>query len=115
MTLRSAVVPWLGGGLVVFGYAAFWLRSRRAERGHSPPRAALVPPDASEPQPEKELLSSRLEHVPEELALELESEQLPANNDAVPRNAALGALFLGRASEALSAFHFGPDWPSTPR
>jgi hypothetical protein len=113
VTFRSAVVPWLGGGLVVFGYAAFsWLRtkSQRLERGHEP---VQLPP--SQQQKGIERLSSRLERLPDELALDLDSERLPANNNGVPRDAALGALFLGRASEALSAFHFGPDWPSTPR
>lgn len=106
MAFRNLAVPWLGGGLVVFGYAAFsWLRAKRAQRG-----ASLPPHETVEP------LSSSLERVPDELALD-ESEQLPANNNAVPSNravpasAALGALFLGRASEALSPFHFGPDWP----
>ncbi len=33
MAFRNAMVPYLGGGLIVFGYAAFsWLRARRVER-----------------------------------------------------------------------------------
>ena len=111
MAFRNLAVPWLGGGLVVFGYAAFsWLRAKRAQRQSA--IAVLPQPESVEP------LSSSLERVPDELALD-ESEQLPANSNALPNNnpavpasAALGALFLGRASEALSPFHFGPDWPT---
>ncbi|MEI9936499.1 MAG: hypothetical protein WDO69_04670 [Pseudomonadota bacterium] len=111
MAFRNLAVPWLGGGLVL-GYAAFsWLRAKRADRERARPRASL-PDEVHEPV---ELLSSHLEHVPDEVALNLEPEPLPANNNALPRSAALGALFLGRASEALSPFPFGPRWPSAPR
>ena len=118
----------------MLGYAAFsWLRVRRSE-GNAPPQTRELPP--SQPL---EQLSAGLEHVPEELALglgldldldtepsldstpsldskpSLDSELVQANDDGVPRHAALGALFLGRASEKLSAFQFGPEWPSQPR
>jgi len=110
VALRNVGVPWLGGALVL-GYAAFsWLRAKRAGRERSKSKV-LQRCEAHQPV---ELLSSRLERV-EESALEMESEPRRANDAALPRSAALGALFLGRASEALSPFRFGPDWPSAPR
>ena len=112
MAFRSVAVPWLSGGLLMLGYAGYsWLRARRA-----------LPKAPSSPEREPiELLSSKLEHVPEEVAIDdevaidYESEPLTANNNAARRKADLGALFLGRASQALSPFQFGPDWPSQPR
>ena len=108
MAFRSVAVPWLSGGLLMLGYAGYsWLRAKRAL-----PKA----PSPSETEPiEIELLSSKLEHVPDEVAIDSEPEPVPANNNALRRNADLGALFLGRASQALSPFQFGPDWPSQPR
>ncbi len=84
----------------MLGYAAFsWLRTKRAARARSAAATRAQPPVL-------QLLSSQLEHVGDELALDTESERLPANNNAQPRSAVLGALFLGRASEALSPFEF---------
>lgn len=101
MAFKSIAIPWLSGSLIVVGYAAFsWLRGKRPRRT----RAVR----ASQPaQP----LSEYLEHVPDELALSLDDESLPANTNALPQNADLGALFLGRASEALSAVPFPGHWP----
>ena len=108
MAFKSVALP-LSGGLVVLGYAAFaWLRTKHG-------RARSSEPSASPSANEVERLSSRLEHVPAELALDLDSEALPANNNAAPRAAAVGALFLGRANTALSPFSFGPDWPTGAR
>jgi hypothetical protein len=92
--------------LIVLGYAAFnWLR---------PKRRAHVEVDG-QPQPSPEPLAASLERVPDELALDSAAEPLPANSNASPQRAQLGALFLGRASTALSAIQFGPDWPAPPR
>jgi hypothetical protein len=113
VTLRTAVVPWLGGGLLVFGYAALWLRTKRSEGARL--AAASTSRRRSKSDSGVEHLSSRLQRVPEGLASELESQRPTTPSDAPPRSAVLGALFLGRASEALSAFHSAPDWPSTPR
>lgn len=107
MAFRSIAVPWLGGGLIVLGFAAFnWLRSKRTRR-----ESGAQLPTVARPQP----LSASLEHVPDELALDLNSESLPANSNAASRQAAPGALFLGRATAALSPIHFGPGWPEVPR
>lgn len=106
MAFRNVAVPWLSGGLIVLGYAAFsWLRTKRA-RPTDDERAerAARPARSSEPR------SMRLEQLPDEQALDFDS-QAPANRNARSRSADLGALFLGRASEALSPFHMGPEWP----
>jgi hypothetical protein len=98
----------LGGGLLVLGYAAFnWLRAKRPQRKRE--QASGLAHQSPEP------LAASSERVPDELALDLEAEQLPANSNASPQRAELGALFLGRASAALSAVHFGPDWPTNAR
>jgi hypothetical protein len=114
VTFRNAVVPWLGGGLLVLGYAAVnWLHSKSVKHVA---RGSVAPASARRADDERaaEVLSSQLEHPPDERGLDLESERLPANPNAPARDA-LGALFLGRASEALSGVHFGADWPSSPR
>ncbi len=106
MAFRNIAVPWLSSGLLLLGYAAFsWRRAKRAD-GERSAAKALPPHETLEP------LSARLEHIPEEHALDLEPERLPANNNAAPRGAHLGALFLGRARDALSPFQVGPHWPS---
>jgi len=98
VAFKSVAIPWLSGGLVVFGYAAFsWLRAKRP-RSYQP----IAPSRHEATQP----LSQHLEHVPEELALPRDSEPLPANSNALPPSADLGALFLGRVSEALSGVRF---------
>ena len=101
MPFRNVALPWLGGGLIVFGYVGFsWLRAKRTQRGSS--TSQVVPRrEAVEP------LAARLEHVPLELALDLESEQAPANSNGPTSNPGLGASFLGRASDALSPFGSG--------
>jgi len=89
---RNVAVPWLSGGLVLLGYAAVkWTRTRRARRERN----------ASE--------SESIERASERDAAEPSS----TGERRGQRNAALGAAFLGRATEALSPFHI--DWPSPPR
>jgi hypothetical protein len=107
VAFKSIAVPWLGGGLIVVGYAAFnWLRDKRLQRE----RADADRLARESPKP----LAANLEHVPDELALDLETETLPANSNASAR-AELGALFLGRATSALAPIHFGPEWPDNRR
>lgn len=102
MAFRNVAVPWLSGGLVVLGYAAFsWLRAKRSP--HARPERELEQRRLEVAEP----LAAQLEQVPDEAALDLESEPLPANSNALSRTADLGALFLGRASGALSPFNFG--------
>ena len=109
MAFKDVAVPWLSGGLIVLGYAAFsWRRATRKGQ-QRPERRALSRPDAVEP------FATCLEHVSNEGVLELEPEQLPANNNGPSRATELAALFLGRASETLSPFHFGPRWPEVRR
>jgi hypothetical protein len=96
--------------LIVLGYAAYsWRRALRKREGSEPEPKALPSPEVAEP------LAARLEHVPDEAALDSESEPLPANSNSASHGAELGALFLGRASAALSPFQFGPDWPQGSR
>jgi len=93
---------------MVLGYAAFnWLRAKRPDRDRQQTDELL----RESPRP----LAASLERVPDELALDLEAEPLPANSNAATPRAELGALFLGRASSALSAVRFGPDWPENTR
>lgn len=105
MAIKNVVIPWIGGGAVLLGYAAFaWLRPR--ERGPVS-RAEL-------PRPEYEVAprSDQLEPVAEGQALEPESS-LPAAPSGVARHRDLGALFLGRATSALSPFQNEPSRAST--
>jgi len=105
VAFKSVVIPWLSGGLIVVGYAAInWLRAKqsRSEHGLSPKR-----------EPTR-LLSASLEHIPDGLVVESD-EELPANSNAFARSADLGALFLGRANEALSPLQFMPEWPDERR
>jgi hypothetical protein len=96
MAIRSVAVPLLSGGALLLGYAAFaWLRPK--------PRAL---PRLSEPREDLEPLSDRLEHVPEESALDL-SHDPPLDEHASVHPSDLGALFLARATESLDPFH----WP----
>lgn len=98
MAIRSVAVPLLSGGALLLGYAAFaWLRPK--------PRALSL---LSEPRVDVEPLSDRLEHVPEELALDLANDP-PLDERGSVHPSDLGALFLARATESLSPFHFRPD------
>ena len=123
MAFRSIAFPWLSGGLIVLGYAAYsWRRAMHKRLGFDAPLQASKP-EASKPEASKlESLANRLEHVPDEAVLDPEPERRPANSNAASHNsnaashgADLGALFLGRASVALSPFHAFPDWPSGSR
>jgi len=105
VAIRDVAVPWLSGGLIVLGYAAFsWRRAkRRHQRLRERERSALEP------------FSAHLERVSDDVVTELKAEELPANSNAPARRVDLGALFLGRASDALSQFQFGPEWPQARR
>src|SRR4051812_25850033 len=90
VAIRSVAVPWLGGGLMILGYAAFnWLRAKKSSRTRT-----LAVPRA---RPSASPLAASLPRVPDELALDLEAEPPPANINATTQRAELGALFLGRA------------------
>jgi hypothetical protein len=99
MAIKSVAVSFLSGGALLLGYAAF-ARLR--------PRARAVP--VPERRADLEPLSERLEHVPEEQALDVSGDP-PLNEQAVLPPSAVGALFLGRAIGALSPF----DVQSGPR
>jgi hypothetical protein len=102
MPVRSVALPLLSGGAVLLGLAAFtWLRPKA--RGLVRRRA-----------PEVEPLSHRLEHLPEESALDLASDP-PLDEHASAHASDIGALFLGRAVGALSPFNHGAGSRSVPR
>ena len=111
MAIKNVVIPWISGGALLLGYAAFaWLRGQRGNAQHltraSEPPDALAPPDA-----ERAPLSDQLKRISEELALDSESQPArPANSNGAARHADLGALFLGRATSALSRFENDPNW-----
>jgi hypothetical protein len=93
---------------MVLGYAAYnWLRAKRPHRNRD--EAVRLPSQSPE------ALAASLETVPDERALNLEADPIPVNSNASSQRAELGALFLGRASSALSGVHFGPDWPRNAR
>jgi len=96
----------LSGGLIMLGYAAFsW---RRATRKRERPKSVSdAPPSQGAGGPRL----AQLEHRPVKAASPAATTSPPANSNAASRGAELGALFLGRASAALSPFHLGPDWP----
>ena len=98
MAFRSVAVPLLSGGALLIGYAAFaWLRpKRRGPIAVPEPREALAP------------LFEQLEQLPEHAALDTTCDP-PLDDRAAARPSQLGALFLARASGALSPFEFGPS------
>lgn len=106
MAFKNWVAPSTFGAALVLGYASFaWSRGKR---GKSP---QIAKPESPPTSYERAPLSDRLERVPEALALSVDPEaELSANNNASPRGAELGALFLGRAASALSPF--SQEWPS---
>jgi hypothetical protein len=98
MAFRTVAFPLFSGGALLLGYAAFsWLGSK--------PRHARAP--ALTNRQEVEPLSDSLEHVPEELALDV-SHDPPFVATASVHSSGLGALFLGRATSAFSPFHAHP-------
>ena len=98
MAFKSVAVPWLGGGLIVLGYATFsWLRARHLGGGRAEPTPRQLPPL---PNGRALLLAEMAQAW---------AREPHANGDPSAHRAALGASFLGRASVALSPF--GP----TPR
>ena len=133
MPFRTAVVPFLGGGALLLGYAAFsWLRTRRAAlNGPTTLREAglLEAPDAFEPSDagdaraveheapvaDEQELSAPFADVPEVLELDLDFEDEPSSDYASLHDSVapedIGALFLARATDALSPFgeHFAVE------
>lgn len=130
MAFRSVVFPFLGGGAVLLGYAAFsWLRTRSAALSSSGPstlREAGLPEVADATLPargaereafvaDEEPLSQRSSDLPEVLELDLDFEdELPMDHASLHDSVApedIGALFLARATDALSPFgdHFERD------
>ena len=111
MALKSAALPLFGAAALLTGYVAFtrWRRSRRLTQ-HPYPVSA----------PEVESLSSRLPHVPEEQAIDLELDQElgreptsdSKRDDDAPQSQTraseyasdIRALFIARVTEALSPF-----------
>ena len=96
MSIRSLAIPLLSGGVMLLGYAAFsWLRERsRVADGPTTLReAGLATP-----------VRDRVDTL--ELDLDFEAELPPASpalrHDS--RRQAVGALFLARATSALSPF-----------
>lgn len=96
-------MPLVVGSALFVGYAAVsWRRRRR--------RLAL----AAERPPEQDVapLSSRLEHVPEQEAMDLELDRASDRGDDAPQSnehaseyaSDIRALFIARVTEALSPF-----------
>ncbi|MEO7033332.1 MAG: hypothetical protein ABI548_05695 [Polyangiaceae bacterium] len=111
MAFKSVAVPLLSGAALLVGYVAFsWLRRPRALTQHSD-RA---------PGEEVEPLSSRLEHVSEEQAIDLELDRHPesgvdapqVNEHASEYASDIRALFIARVTEALSPFPQHSNAPS---
>lgn len=102
MAIRNFAIPWMSGGALLIGYAAFaWLRSHRR-----PKRASLLLPKVD--RDEVEPLAQRLERVPEELVLDMDSEfEVPPQSRVRAPRSALGDLFLAHATAALSPGEFG--------
>ncbi|MEO8900556.1 MAG: hypothetical protein ABI488_02880 [Polyangiaceae bacterium] len=108
MAFKSVAVPLLSGAALLVGYVAFsWRRRRRAFSQHS--ERALGE--------EVEPLSSRLEHVSEEQAIDLELDRHPEsdvdppqlNEHASEYASDIRALFIARVTEALSPFPAHPN------
>lgn len=92
MALKSIAVPWLGAGLLMLGYAAFSrLRSKYPSRESMQPRRLRAPRPTSG-----------------KLTPQSTSDPPPPSGNAPTRRDELGALFLGRASVALSPFGHAP-------
>ncbi|MEO6600068.1 MAG: hypothetical protein ABIQ16_09370 [Polyangiaceae bacterium] len=105
MAIKNAVIPLLSGGAVLLGFAAFTLlRSRRS-------LVSSLKNGASEEQAEGSVpLVDRLERVSEDAAM---ASELPEGDDSTPRPA-LSALFIGRATAALSPFQNDPNRRGVP-
>ena len=106
MAFKNIVVPWLSAGGLLLGYAGLsWLRARRRAPSSTHQADENVAP-----------LSATLEHVPEELVLDLDELDLPANGNGGLHASKLGASFLGRATGGLSPFsHPGEQSTRGPR
>jgi hypothetical protein len=118
VAIRSVAIPLLSGGAVLLGYAAFsWLRKKGPAhelRGPTTLRDAGLTAEASESEaPESEVgpLSRRSLDAPDLLVLDLDFEdELSAHEASRDDSVApedIGALFLARATDALSPFGGG--------
>jgi hypothetical protein len=125
VAIRSVAIPLLSGGALLVGYAAFsWLQSKRAKQLVSAPRT-LREVGLTEPMAQHSAEASagmcdettpNSERSPElaellELDLELDFEELPQEHAASRHDSVapedIGALFLARATDALSPFGGG--------
>ena len=94
MAFRNVAFPLLSGGVMLLGFAAFsWLRGKRASKAE--PVIRDIEPPADE--------------IPDvlELDLDFENELLTEREASVHDSVApedIGALFLARATDALSPF-----------
>ena len=105
MAVKNIVIPWLTGGAILFGYAAFaWSRRR--------PPAPRLNSELSGSDYEPTSVSDRLPHLSEDEVLESEPAPLPSHAGSA-RHVELGARFLGRASSAFSPFQNQPARTST--
>ncbi len=104
MAFKSVALPLLSGAVLIIGYVAFSRRQARRLAQYSD-RALGA---------EVEPLSSRLDHVSEEQALDLELDlgltterdvDAPQSNERASESASqIRALFIARVTEALSPF-----------
>lgn len=100
IALRSAALPWLGGGALLVGYAAFsWLRSHKPRLESKPPTASPRPVALGEDSTSVFRSPERPSHIARR-ELDLQPGEDEEYDSVVPEN--LGALFLARATEALS-------------
>jgi len=116
VAIRSVAIPLLSGGAMLLGYAALsWLRNKRPMQDSAGPttlREAGLPPRASANEAaESDVgpLSERSPELPEvlELDLDFEDELRAAHAESLHDSVApedIGALFLARATDALSPF-----------
>ena len=105
MAIRNLAIPWLSGGALLLGYAAFgWLRAKR-------PKAMRTPLPKPEQDAKTEPRPRTGENGPDALVLDFEAldvggrSEPPQSRVQTPRSA-LGGLFLARATEALSPREF---------
>ena len=95
MAFRNVALPLLSGGVMLLGFAAFsWLRGKRPSKKDEPVIRGIEPP---------------ADEIPDvlELDLDFESELLSEREASLHDSVApedIGALFLARATDALSPF-----------
>jgi hypothetical protein len=121
VAIRSVAIPLVSGGAVLLGYAAFsWLRKKGpTQELHGPTtlrEAGLTAEPSESEAPESDVgpLSERAPELPGvlELDLDFEDEQRAAHAASLHDSVApedIGALFLARATDALSPFGGGSE------